>query len=306
MSGPAVLAQINQATGFGSQPSNVSDPYNILSHPAAPSAPAASSGPDYSSLIASLQAQTAALNRQYQAQYTPYFNTYQNYLNAGNVAQSVVNPLYTQKLNDYLAQEAVNTQRQQTDTGTALAQIQTGLGDTLAASGVQRDRASQDAATNTAQIANTQQNYLQDQGTAFDNARMALLKGQQDTGSGLSAQATGTAQTAHNTAESRQLQTNADQTTAQGLAKTRTYEDLSTSDAIANRTAGTQTSAANLSLSRYIQDAATQEQAQRNDLESQRLQAVYAEQNRQAQLGTQRFLSTLSGTAYTNAVKAYG
>lgn len=261
--------------------------------------------PDYSALLSSIRAQTDALNKQLQQSYTPYFDTYANYQSAGNAAQSAVNPLYTQKLNDYLTQEAVNKSRKQADTNTALTQIQEGLTNTLQGSEISRGRTSEDTAANLYDIANKEQNYQQDSGSAFDKSRLALLKGSGDLGSGLDTQAVNEQQQARNTEEGRQAQSFDTQKAAQDLFKTRTFEDLSRGDTLATQQSGEKKTAVNLDLDRYIQDLQTDEKNQRNSLEAERQQAIYAEQQRQEQVGLQKFLSTLSGQQLINARQAY-
>jgi hypothetical protein len=264
MSGPAVLQDINKATGYtpnlgvgGSSNGQVyaSTPVPSIPRPAA--APAATADP-YAGEIAALNAQTRAIQAQIAAQPKLLsFNYAGTQAQAKSLAQQNVNPIYQQKLNDYLSQARVNEQRQQQDFNTANQLIGENLKNVTDANTLSGQRTTEDVATNLYNSANKEQQFQQDSGTAFDKSRAALAGNVAQSGlttSGLGAQQQNEAVTNRNTQEGRQVEQFNQYRQAQDLFKGRTLEDLATSTSHAQTSAGEQQTAAKLSLDRYIQD----------------------------------------------------
>lgn len=271
-----------------------------------PSAPVDDSFNRYNQeLINSNNALLAEMRRQREASYLPYFNVMANYTQARGAAEKAVNPLYQQKLTDYLKQAEVQKQRKQEDFNRNTTQLDEALATNLEASGIARTRTAEDVQNNLSQLATAEGEFQQDSGTNFDKARLSLLRNVGDAGGGMDAQAINEQTAQQNTAEGRQVRSFNVQKDAQNLLKTRTFEDLARSDTLATKQTGQQKDLVKIDLDRYLQDMVTNEANTRNQLELERLQAVLAEQGNQEKLGVMRFLSTLSGNAYKNAAAAY-
>lgn len=257
---------------------------------------------DYGNLqkqLADSAAQLKAL--QYQIAQQPKIYNYDvagAYARARSAAEGAVNPFYAKKLNDFLAQQETKKQRTNEDAATANTNIEQGLADALQASDIARQRTTEDTATNLGNIQNAENYYQNTEGTQFDRARQALLsQGAQSglLGSGLGAQQDINAINDRNVASAQQEQGYNTQRQAAQLFKTRTFEDLTRSDSLANRNAGQQKKQVQVNLDRALQDIGTESEAYKYQNEADRIGAVLQEQNRQAQLGYANFIAGLQG-----------
>lgn len=239
----------------------------------------------------------------------PYFNTVANYNKARQQAEASVNPVYTKKINDFIARQQVELGRKQTDITTANTQIDQALQDALQQSGVNRTRTSEDTANNMANLANTEQNYQADTGQQFGQA-IAALQGNVDkaglTTSGLGQQQVAGATQAQNTEEQRKSDSFNMERRNQQLFKTRTFEDLTRSDELKQRQTDFGKSQNKLDLDRYIEDQKYNEGLTRAQLETQRLVDIMTNTRGYEQSGFRNFLGSLGQGNQGLALKSYG
>lgn len=293
MSDLSTIRAINSATGY--TPTGTGNPvsplYKTPSTDFASSikpAPAAAPVDPYAAEIASLLAQSKALQSQLAAQpkLLPYDYTAAQ-AQAKAAAANAVNPLYSQKFNDFIKQAQVQQERQQADTNTANSLLEQNLTNLQQANATSGQRVGEDTQTNLDQLANTEQNFQQDTGTAADQARIAAAR-TGNIGSGIDTQNAQAAIKTQNTAESRQQQSFDVQAKAQQLFKSRSFEDLARSNELGLQSTTQGKTANNLSLARYIADYGTQQDAAGNYTAANTKQSVNAlEEARQAALLTE-------------------
>lgn len=281
-----------------------SSPTGISLQTPRPAAPAAqpSSAPDISALLAQIQASQAA--------YAPPLNLSSIYNQASSKAASNVNPYYTKQLQDFQAQQAQEKALQQQQTQMNIANLQTQLQNTLQGNQITQGRTAQDVLANEQQIGIKSDQTQQDQGTQFDQARIAQAKqlaGQGLTTSGVGQGQVAQSQTDRNTQESRQAADAAQQQQQQELFKNRTFEDLARSGELAGQAEKTGETQQNFDLNKFIQGQASQLQQQTQTLEQQRLQRVAQETQAQAKLLVNKFIQSLSNPAQRlAAAQQYG
>lgn len=233
------------------------------------------------------------------------FDTTANSARARKQAEGAVNPLYTQRLNEFLGRQNVLRGRAEADATTNQKNLDEALANTLEANKITQERTGQDVTRNLGGIADTQQAYQEDTGSAFDKSRMALLRGA-DTGSGLGRQEVNDQQAARNTQEGRQVKAFTQAKDEQQLFKTRTFEDLARSGKLATADTGKGKAKNQLDLSRYIQDLAFGEGQYRQEQEGKRLQDILGQQQNYEKIGYSKFLNTLKGEARANTAQVYG
>ncbi len=247
------------------------------------------------------------------------FDTASNSAKARSQAEQAVNPLYTKKLQDFLDSQRTLQARQQEDAATAQKTLEDALNTTLQANELTKTRTGQDVATNIGQINTQGQQFQQDTGQQFNDARLALLRSGQ-TGVGLGAQQVAKQQAQRNTQEGRQVEAFNQAKQQQELYKTRTFEDIAKSSELATKGTGEQKKAVQLSLARYIQDSGvgqgntiadiiknsgTNIKSQANALEAQRLQDILGQQGQYEKANYLSFLNTLTGQNKVNTAQVY-
>lgn len=259
-------------------------------------------GSQYSSQIASLEAQIAAMNRPV---YAPAPDIAGINARARQTAEGVVNPYYTLKLNRFLEQQKVARETKQQQYQTNVTNLQDALGRSLEDSQQNRVRTAEDTATNVAGI-NQEADQLQtDQGQQFTQDRLALAR-DASTG-GLGAQKLESQQTAQNTTESRQAQKVQEQKTQQELFKSRTLDDLLKGDTRAKTDTEKGKKAAKFDLDNFIKAQTMDLADQKDNLEQGRLAQLAEETQRQAKLSYLDFFNRISNPAQKAAfASTYG
>lgn len=194
---------------------------------------------DYATQSANLQAQinslTAALNAQPKLL---QYDVLGNYNKAKSQATANVTPLYEQKLQQFLDQQAVDTANKQAAANLGFENNQIANTNTLADNATTRTRTGEDLISALQQIAQSRQQFLQDDGNQFDTARRALqssIAAAGGTDTGLGQQQIDTQKTERNTNAGRQLDTLKQQDEAKKQIADRTLQDLATGDTRANQ-----------------------------------------------------------------------
>lgn len=226
---------------------------------------------------------------------------------ARQTAEANVNPFYVKQLNDFLAQQQVKQTRKQEDYTRNITDLEDALKTSLETSQINRERTGEDVATNLGEIT-AQEDFSQGQeGTQFDQARLALLRQGEDAGAGQAQQEVGSAVTQRNVQAKEQARQVNVQKEAQNTFKTRTFADLGRSDKLAGEQTTKQKEVQKIDLDRYVQDIASETEQKRTGLEIERLTRLSEETRNQRSLGFQDFLKTISnpGTLAATA-QAYG
>jgi hypothetical protein len=250
--------------------------------------------------IAAEQAQYQALQAQQAAQpKLPVYNTAAAYANAQKAATSAVDPVYQDKLSQYLQQEQLTTAQNTTAEQNAEADAASTLSNQTTDNATNRTRTAADEVTNTGDVNQNETNVQADTGTAFDRARTALLGGVANAGlttSGIGSQKAGQAIADRNQSEGEQTQSFDNSRRDIHTAATRTFEDLATSDTRNTSAAATTTARAKQGLQDYIDNAALGEQSFRTQNEQERQGAIESATNSQYQQGVQQFIASLIGS----------
>jgi hypothetical protein len=241
--------------------------------------------------------------------YAPKLNIAALNANARAAAEGAVNPYYSKVLNEFLAQQGVKRQQQQTQYDTNIKNLEDSLQQTLQADEQTRGRTTEDVANNQAQINQTAENFQADTGQKFTTDRLAQAKSVASAGltGGLGAQQQEAAVTARNTDESRQEQDYQKQRDAQALFKGRTFEDLAKADVLKTEETTKGKAQEKFNLDTYIQNQDADTASQRNTLEKARLQDIAQNQQAQSKLAFQRYIAGISNPAQrAAAISTYG
>ena len=250
--------------------------------------------------IAALQAQNRAFSAQLAAQpRLPYYNSSAGWATAQKAAQGVVDPVYTDKLNQYLQKEQLgikqNTEQQQQQE----QDIQTALKNALLDIGTNRTRTTEDMATHLGDVGTAENNYQTNEGRQFGAARDALLGSVANAGLTTSGIGQGKVQeqiTDRNIASGQQSQSFESARRDIHTAASRTFEDLATNEGRQQEVAKHDTTVSKKALQDYIDNAALDEQGFRTQNEAERLAAIAGETNNQYQLGVRSFIQSLIGS----------
>lgn len=228
---------------------------------------------------------------------------------ARSSAENAVNPYYTKALNDYLANEAQQRTIKQQQTDTALKNAEDALKLTQEGNATTGARTAEDVATNLGQINQQADQFQTDSGTAFDasriaEARRAALAGTTGGTAAASSEALGAKNATDEARQTEVFQQHRDQ---QELFKSRTFEDIATSNKNAGDATEKAKTAANFDLDTFIKNQAADESNKRNDLEASRLQSI--QENTQSQQGLlfSQYLANIADPAkYLAAIQTYG
>lgn len=225
-------------------------------------------------------------------------------------AEESVNPLYTKKLNDMLAREAVKRQRAQEDYNTNLQSITDMLQQAQAGNALNRERTAEDVATNVGQLNTAEDRFQTASGQQFEDQRLAQageLAASGLTTSGIGQQQTQRAIDERNTGEKQQTEDFQAQRASQAVLKARTFEDLGRSDVLAGQKAEKGKVAEKVNLDRLIEDVNSEESAGRFDIEQQRLGDIASQSNNYAKLNFNNYLAGIRDPRSLAATaQAYG
>jgi hypothetical protein len=248
---------------------------------------------DSNAAIKALQSQLAAQPK------LPFYDTSSAWARAQKGAENAVNPVYTDKLNQYLEKARLKRTQTEEQTGINKAGINTGLQQTLEDVLTQRGRTEEDTATTLGDLSASEAFDQQQGGTQFDRARSALLGDVANAGlttSGIGQQQDQQAITDRNALEAEQTRQYDKQQKAAETLKTRTFEDLGKSETRAKGEAETRTKQEDINLKNFIDTAGLEEKETRTQNEIERLNAVAGETDNQYQVGVADFIRGLIGS----------
>lgn len=242
---------------------------------------------------AAIQAQLAAQPR------LPTYNTAAAWANAQKAATAAVDPVYTDKLNQYLQAAQLGKTVQTRKQGEQEADIASTLTNQTADNATTRIRTGEDQTTRLGDVGTNEVNYQADSGTAFDQARTALLG--DIANSGLVTSGIGQGKVASTTAQRNQ--TDNEQTQQFDASRrdinttaTRSFEDLATSDTRNTSAAATGTARSKQELQDYIDNANIEEQGFRMNNEADRQAAISQATGAEYKTAVQQFIASLVGS----------
>lgn len=266
--------------------------------------PAASTGmdPGTAAMIASMNAQTAELRRQIEAMpKLPVYNTADAWARAGKTASASVNPVYQDKLNNKLAEFRAGIRQQTTQTNRGKTALDVKLKQDIEDINTNRERTSQDVASKIAESQYQEGRFQDMEGTQFDQANRqarAELANAGLTQSGLGAQQLEEAQINRNEASADQVRSFKNEQQAQELFKTRTFEDLATSQTRKTELTDTQKKDLDITLANYIENTNIAEKQFRWQNEAERLDALFGAQQAAYNTDIRNFLAGLQGSGW--------
>ena len=260
-----------------------------------------------SALLKSIQAETLANAPGTAAS----LNLNQLNAQAQNQAQSTVNPLYTQYLNQYLQEEAANKQAAQSQNTLNIQGEQTSLGNTLAQNQLSENAAASTNALQQGNINVQQQNYELQSGNA-QNQKLQAIEGSIGSGnlggSGIGQQQVYQAENAKNVADAAQRGAFQYQRDTSNLSTQDTFAQLAQSSQYATTAEGQAEAQTNFNLNDYLRQAAYNDSQYQQALETSRQEAITAQtgqlEAQSIQQQIQRFAPTGSKN-YAASEQAY-
>lgn len=218
-------------------------------------------------------------------------------------ANKSVNPLYTQYLNQYLQQEAANTQSAQSQNQLNLQGEQTELSNTLANNQLQEKAATSSNELQQGNINVQQQNYELQSGNA-QNAKLSAIGSAIGSGnlgaSGLGQQQLYAAENARNTADAAQRGGFQYQRDQGNLSTQDTFAQLAQSSQQATTGEGHAEAQTNFNLNDYLRQAAYNDSQYRQANEASRQEAITAQTGQFQAQEIQRQLQAANPTGSKN------
>lgn len=267
------------------------------STPAPKSAPAPS-GEDakwqqMSQQLAALQSQLAAQPR------LPSFDILGNYNRAKVRATTDVTPLYEQKLNNFLQGQQVTKVQRTQQRDLSFANSEMSRTQTREDNETNRVRTGQDLANVLQQISQSRGEFLQDEGTQFDDARRGLqeeVAGAGGTDTGMGQQQIDRQLKDRNTSAARQIEEFRNNESAKKLLADRTLEDLATSDVRADEKKTMSDRATQIDFDAAMGQLANEEQSFRLQNDLDKALDIISRTQSYSQQGVAEFIANLAGS----------
>lgn len=270
--------------------------------------PSPTSTSSYDKEMADLQRELANLRSAQNQVYIPpvpriaRYDSMAGYNKAREMAAAAKNPIYNQKMTDFINRQNELLGRQKTDITNSKSALDQSLQRLLEDSGVMRARATEDRDTNVEDIQATRAAEARAEGLDFDAAYRAMTEGLGAANmaeSGLGQQQIGDAITARNTMSNEQIRQSENKIEAQNTLLTRNFQDLEVSDTRNTEDTSAKKTQLDLDLERFIEDQTFEraEFKQTNELERQAA-ISQATSGYQRQLVDQ-WIQSLAGQGYT-------
>lgn len=222
-----------------------------------------------------------------------------------------VNPLYTQKLNEYLQNEAATTAQQQQQQQLGVQSAQAALQNTLGQNAIQQQATGQKTALDIGNINQQESNFETNTGMSSDAQRAQLNDqlGQSGlTASGYGQQQVWNARNQVNIQKTQQLNTDQYNRNSSLLNEQTTFDQLAQSGKYATTQEGEAESKSNLDLNTYLQQAAYGQQQFKEQNELGRQTAVLSQASQLASQKVAQFVNSFKSNPglYNAALNAYG
>lgn len=242
--------------------------------------------------------------------YAPNFNTAAVAAKARADAAGAVNPLYTAKLNDFLASQAALRQQHEQQAATDKQNAADTLKEVQDANALTGERTTASTTLKEADINKATDQYQQDSGDQFALAREAQARAQAVSGtlgSGAGNRQSNTAIITRNTTEGRAVDKAQEQKDAAELFKAQTFEDLTNNSNLAAKTEGKNVAQTNFDLNNYITNLGFQTEASKNALEEERQNKIDAETQALAKTAYNNYINGIANPAQrVAAAQIYG
>ena len=272
------------------------------------STPTKPSTSSYDKEMADLQKELAALRSSQNQVYIPpvpriaRYDSVAGYNKAREMAAQAKNPIYNQKMTDFISRQNELLGRQKTDITNSKGALDQSLARLLEDSGVMRARATEDRDSNVDDAQATRAAEARAEGLDFDAAYRAMTEGLGAANmaeSGLGQQQIGDAITARNTMSNEQVRQTENKIEAQNTLLGRTFQDLEVSDTRNTEDTTAKKTQLDLDLERFIDDQAydSDQFKKTNELDRQ-LAISQATSGYQRQLVDQ-WVNSLAGAGYT-------
>ena len=272
------------------------------------STPTKPSTSSYDKEMADLQKELAALRSSQNQVYIPpvpriaRYDSMAGYNKAREMAAQAKNPIYNQKMTDFISRQNELLGRQKTDITNSKGALDQSLARLLEDSGVMRARATEDRDSNVDDAQATRAAEARAEGLDFDAAYRAMTEGLGAANmaeSGLGQQQIGDAITARNTMSNEQVRQTENKIEAQNTLLGRTFQDLEVSDTRNTEDTTAKKTQLDLDLERFIDDQAydSDQFKKTNELDRQ-LAISQATSGYQRQLVDQ-WVNSLAGAGYT-------
>ena len=255
-----------------------------------------------------LQNELAALRSAQKQVYIPpvpriaRYDSMAGYNKAREMAAAAKNPIYNQKMTDFINRQNQLLTRQKTDVTNQKGALDQSLARLLEDSGVMRARATEDRDSNVEDIQATRAAEARAEGLDFDAAYRAMTEGLGAANmaeSGLGQQQIGDAITARNTMSNEQVRQSENKIEAQSTLLNRTFQDLEISDTRNTEDTTAKKTQLDLDLERFIEDQAYDRDQFKTVNELERQAAIsQATSGYQRQLVDQ-WIQSLAGQGYT-------
>lgn len=231
------------------------------------------------------------------------FDSMANWRTAQSAAEKAQNPLYEQKLNTFLAQNAARKTTKQKEFNMNLENIGNEKTNTQGENAISRTRTAEDTANAIAKVNQVEGDFQTDEGQQFDQnyrqvAEQIAASGGAQTGMGR--QQNSDMIRLRNVTSQRQLDEFQGQREAKQLFKTRTFEDLLRGDQQADQLATSKTKSAQFDLDKYLEDLSFDETNFRNENEAARLEAILRDTGNYEKKGAKEFIAGLAGQGFSN------
>lgn len=231
----------------------------------------------------------------------PDFDILGGYNRAKKQATRAVTPLYNKKLNLFLEGQGIKKQEKKQTYGLERENNRMGLANQLEDNQTTRTRTGEDLLNVLQDIVGNRENFLQDEGTEFDDARRGLQEdiaagGATDTG--LGQQAIGRQMTDRNISSERQMEEFENQEAAKRLLATRSISDLATSDTRSKQQKGQLDKAAKIDFDSYMKSLANEEKSFRLTNQLERSLEIARQSQSLYNQDVAKFIAGLGGQGY--------
>ena len=230
------------------------------------------------------------------------YDSMAGYNKAREMAAAAKNPIYNQKMTDFINRQNQLLTRQKTDVTNQKGALDQSLARLLEDSGVMRARATEDRDSNVEDIQATRAAEARAEGLDFDAAYRAMTEGLGAANmaeSGLGQQQIGDAIAARNTMSNEQVRQTENKIDAQNTLLGRTFQDLEVSDPRNTEDTTAKKTQLDLDLERFIDDQAyDRDQFKKTNELDRQLAISQATSGYQRQLVDQ-WINSLAGAGYT-------
>lgn len=277
------------------------DPGKVYTFGAAAPTPAAAAKTSAASALDKQIADSTATIKALQYQIAqqpklPYFDTSANWAKAQSAVTGSVHDVYNDKLNSFLAKQALTQKQKTEDTNANINQLDLSLSRSLADNAETRTQTDEDVTNKLGDIGANENSFQTQEGNSFDKARTALLGTIANSGlteSGIGRGQEASAITDRNLSSADQVREFNNQRRDTNIFKERTFGDLEKSDTRNTEDTATSKAMDTKQLQDYIDTAKLTENDFRTDNETAMQNELYSATSKQAGINVNDFIASL-------------